>query len=406
MHNETDPKSPFAILAPNKRAHSEGIFDLVAEQWRDDLREQCRNGRINYSHYDWQTSRVGLVGDRVVTHFGVYDLTVRAGSTPVRAAGVNLVVTHPAYRKQGLMPKTIWASIEAMRANGYDISIVANALENYYERFGWRVAWPETSYFIAPDDLPSEPPTVRLRRWNTRHRPVLADIYNAENSSLSGTAVRPTFLRTKEPDELHGYLMLDAQGTITGYIIYDIISRGTALWHYDSAGDPTERLRVLGMIARRERLEEVRFNRLHHRSGLALGLRGLVCYSETRYAPSGGWMIQIINLRSLFHKLARELSGRLTSSHMSDWRGSLLIATRNERITLRIEPGSVTVAQPDAQPADHTIEGAEEIALLVMGTHEPDETVAAAGTTLKGDAPALLKVLFPRQYPQMGNADL
>jgi predicted acetyltransferase len=136
----------FTVTAPDRRLHAEGIFDLVAEQWRDDLRDQCREGRIFHSHYDWRTSRVGLVDGQVVTHFGVYDLAVRVGSARVAAAGVNLVVTHPDYRKQGLMPKTIWSSIEAMRASGYDISIVANAVENYYERFGWRAAWPETHY--------------------------------------------------------------------------------------------------------------------------------------------------------------------------------------------------------------------------------------------------------------------
>ncbi|MEO5953587.1 MAG: GNAT family N-acetyltransferase [Chloroflexia bacterium] len=188
--------SILTIAAPNKRADAERIFDLVAEQWRDDLRDQCRAGRINFSHYDWQTSRVGIIDEKLVTHFGVYDLNIRIASAVVRAAGVNLVVTHPDYRKQGLMPRTIWSSIEGMRAGGYDISIVANAVERYYERFGWRVAWPETHYFISPDDLPTQLPTVRLRRWNTRTRPILSDLYNAENRLLTGTAVRPTFLRT------------------------------------------------------------------------------------------------------------------------------------------------------------------------------------------------------------------
>jgi predicted N-acetyltransferase YhbS len=400
------PHDPFTIIAPNKRAHAERIFDLVAEQWRDDLREQCRQGRINHSHYDWHTSRVGIVDGNLVTHFGVYDLTVRVGAARVRAAGVNLVVTHPDYRKQGLMPKTIWASIEAMRHAGYDLSIVANAVERYYERFGWRAAWPETHYFIAPGDLPAQRPGLRLHRWNTRHRPVLADLYNAENDRLTGTAVRPTFLRTKEPGELHGYLMLDPAGAVVGYIIYDIVSRGSALWHYDSAGDPDERLRALGMLARKLGVDEVRFNRLHHHSPLAQRLRARNCYAETRYAPSGGWMIQVVNLRALFEKLAPELSRRISCSHLSTWRGDLLIATSHERITLQINNAAISVAPPGAEPPEHAIEGGEEIALLVMGTESPAEIASSSSTTLKGAAADLLPILFPKQYPQMGNADL
>ena len=398
--------APFTVTAPDKRAHAERIFDLVAEQWRDDLRVQCRQGRIHHSHYDWRTSRVGLVDGNLVTHFGVYDLTVRVGGSHARAAGVNLVVTHPDYRKQGLMPKTIWSSIEAMRRNGYDLSIVANAVERYYERFGWRVAWPETHYFIAPGDLPSERPSVRLHRWNTRHRPALADLYNAEHDGLTGTAVRPTFLRTKEPGELYGYLMLGDGGVVLGYIIYDIVSRGSALWHYDSAGDPDERLRALGMLARKLDVDEVRFNRLHHHSPLARRLRALHCYSETRYAPSGGWMIQIVNLRSLFDKLAPELSRRLSRSQVASWRGDLLISTRNESVALRIDRSAVSVSPIDTQTPEHAIEGGEEIALLVMGTESPLEITSSAHTTLKGAAPDLLPTLFPKQYPQMGNADL
>lgn len=402
-----EPGTDFTIAAPDKRRDAERIFDLVAEQWRDDLRDQCREGRINYSHYDWQTSRVGVVDGRLVTHFGVYDLNVRVGSAEVRAAGVNLVVTHPEYRKRGLMPKTIWSSIEAMRKAGYDLSIVANAVERYYERFGWRVAWPETHYFIAPDDMPAEKPSVRLRKWNTRYRPILSGIYNAENMGLTGTAVHPTFLRTKEPGELNGYLMLDSAGVVVGYIIYDVVSRGSALWHYDSAGDPDERLRALGMIARKLDVDEVRFNRLHHFSLLARRLRALNCYSETRYAPSGGWMIQVINLSTLFEKLAPVLSARLAQSHMLNWRGDLLIATRNERIALHIDSSDVSVTSPSpGTDTAHAIEGGEEIALMVMGTEVPTEIALSAATMLKGDAPQLLEVLFPKQYPQMGNADL
>ena len=92
---------------------------------------------------------------KVVTHFGVYGLTVRVGSARVAAAGVNLVVTHPDYRKQGLMPKTIWSSIEAMRDRGYDISIVANAVENYYERFGCARPGPKPTTISRPKACPT-----------------------------------------------------------------------------------------------------------------------------------------------------------------------------------------------------------------------------------------------------------
>ncbi|MEO5953588.1 MAG: hypothetical protein ABIQ44_14070 [Chloroflexia bacterium] len=200
--------------------------------------------------------------------------------------------------------------------------------------------------------------------------------------------------------------MLDASGATVGYIIYDVVSRGTAFWHYDSAGDPEERLRVLAMLARKQGIDEIRFNRLHHNSLLARRLRTLNCYSESRYAPSGGWMIQVINLHSLFEKLAPVLSQRLANSHLSNWRGDLVIATRNERITLEIEHSLISVSSTQAEDPIHSVEGGEDIALLVIGTESPAETTTSNNTSLKGDAPQLIEILFPKQYPQMGNADL
>jgi predicted acetyltransferase len=392
-----------SIVAPGKRKHAEQIFELVALQWRDDLKRHAREGRINRSHYDWKTSRVALANGRVVAHFGVYNLTMRVGTARVATAGINLVVTDPDFRKRGLMPSTIRASLDAMRRNGYDLSIVCNAIANYYTNFGYASAWPEHDVTVRIRDLPREAPDHRLHRFTPHHRPDLAELYNAENATLTGTVVRPTFLRTKEPGDLYGYTW-GADGAIRGYVVYDIVSNGRAVWHYDSAGDPNERLRVLASIARREDCDEVRFNRLHPQSAIAREIRMLNSTTEETYRPTGGWMVRVINLRSLFEKLAGELARRLACSHLAGWRGNLLISGHDEQVLLSIDRSRVEVLPP--QDSEHHIRGGEAIARLVIGSAEPDELVQAHNMELTGDGMGLAKVLFPAQHPQMGNADL
>jgi predicted N-acetyltransferase YhbS len=397
------------IIAPNKRKHAESIYALVAEQWREDLRRHAREGRIHRSHYDWATSRIGLADDRVVAHFGVYNITMRIGTARVATAGVNLVVTDPDYRKRGLMPATIRASMAAMRERGYDLSIVCNAIPNYYTRFGYVSAWPECDFFVRTRDLPHEPPTYELRAFNTRHRQELADLYNAENDNITGTAVRPTFLRTKEPDDLLGYTWSGENGALLGYVIYDIVSNGHAVWHYDSAGDPDERLRVLAQIARREDADEVRFNRLPYSSPLAVRIRTANCTAELTYRPTGGWMAYIVNLKTMFEKLSGELSRRLSCSELANWRGTLVISTGREEVALQINRSHIEVqASEDGEPlqSKHSLHGGEYVAQLVLGSEEPGELIAAHQMQLTGDAPRLTEILFPAQWPQMGNADL
>lgn len=392
-----------SIVAPGKRKHAEQIFDLVALQWRDDLRRHAREGRINRSHYDWKTSRVAIAEGRVVAHFGVYNLSMRVGTARVATAGVNLVVTDPDFRQRGLMPSTIRASLEAMRENGYDLSLVCNAIANYYTRFGYVSAWPEHDATVRTRDLPHETPDFPIRRFTPRHRSDLDELYNVENSTLTGTVVRPTFLRTKEPGDLYGYTW-GAGGAVRGYVMYDIVSNGRAVWHYDSAGDPVERLRVFGLIARREGCEEVRFNRLHPGSDLARAIRTLNSTADETYRPTGGWLVRIVNLRSLFEKLAGELSRRVACSHLAGWSGNLLVATQHERVLLSIARSRVEVLPPEE--TEHGICGGEALARLVIGSAGPEELARAHRMRLTGDGMRLANVLFPSQRPQMGNADL
>ena len=75
------------ILAPDRADHSEGIYELLDRRWNA-IGRQCRAGRIAHSHYDWQTSRIGTMDGDVVTHAGIYDLSMRIGSATVRTGGI------------------------------------------------------------------------------------------------------------------------------------------------------------------------------------------------------------------------------------------------------------------------------------------------------------------------------
>ena len=58
----------------------------------------CRAPLIAHSHLDWDISRIGLIGGRIVIYWGVYDLQMRIGTARVRTAGINLPITYPGQR--------------------------------------------------------------------------------------------------------------------------------------------------------------------------------------------------------------------------------------------------------------------------------------------------------------------
>ncbi len=391
------------IIPPDPVAQGDALFALLDLEWTG-IDESLRAGQILHSHYDWNTARVGLLGERLVTHFGVYDITMRVGVARVRVAGVNLVATHPAERGRGLMTQTGLAAVAAMRTQGYDLSVVCNATERYYGRFGYVLGWPEHDFVIQTADLPDEPLGFELCECATEQRADFAAIYNRENETVTGTAVRPTFPHGKHPGNGRGLYWTDERGATAGYMFFDVHEPSSTLWHDDSAGDVEQRLRLFGALARRLGCAQMRCERLAYRSLLGRRLRRLNCRAEAKYVQGGGWMVQVVNLRPLLEKLAPELERRLAGSCLAGWRGDLLVMGDDEQATLAIDHGRVHVAPPRESP--HVLRAGPALAQLVVGTDAPDELAATVPIELSGDAGRLLPALFPAQNPQMSNDDL
>jgi predicted N-acetyltransferase YhbS len=129
------------VIAPDRRKHADAVIDLMGKAlpqgrgyyW---MRDACRDVYLLRAHYDWRPSRIGLISNRVVTHFGIWDYQMRVGSARVRVGGVGGVATDADYRKRGLMDRTARASMEAMRAQGYDVSLLFG-IDDFYHRFGY-----------------------------------------------------------------------------------------------------------------------------------------------------------------------------------------------------------------------------------------------------------------------------
>jgi len=87
------------IVPPDRRQHGEALCDMIAKIFGggdgyDRFRDFCRKVYVLPSHYDWKASRIGLIGDQIVTHFGVLNVQVRIGTALVRVGGIGAVSTH------------------------------------------------------------------------------------------------------------------------------------------------------------------------------------------------------------------------------------------------------------------------------------------------------------------------
>ena len=394
------PAKPI-ITAPDRKLHMDELADLMAKiwPWPDyyTQRDRTRRCYLGSDHSDWQTSRVALLDGRIVSHWGVFNYRMRVGSARLKMAGVGGVVTHGDYRKRGLQNAVARASIRAMEPAGYDMSWLFG-IQDFYHRFGYvRGACPVT-FTVDLAKLPAPAAAPKLRKLAMRNRPDLIRMYNRQNSRLTGTAVRPTF--PEGGVKWKGYLWTDPAGELAGYVITQMQDEKFTL--IESGGNLDDILAATAKLARREHARKVHIV-AHYDSKLAKRLRCGNCKVEIGYYKNANEMVRIINLRSTLTKLCGEFARRLKRTALAGWRGELLIADPREAVTLKFNRGKVRVIEPGQRTGrtNNTIRGGEKIAQLLVGTHEPQETVEAAGIRLTGEASMLLDTLFPAQHPRI-----
>lgn len=398
--------SSLKIIAPDKGEHHAGIFDLISKVFGSNyfnFHDECCPHYLMNSHYDWHTSRIGIMDDRIVTHWGVWKFQMRVGKARVICGNIGAVATHGHYRKRGLISQTAQASLDAMRGAGYDLSYLSG-IADFYHRFGYVRAWSPTNYYVTVDELPEAKPNPSPRKFKVVHRDDIASIYNSEHATDTGTAVRPTYLGRYFPSHnaWDGYLWRDEAGSTDGYLVFRHINNRIQVG--DFGGDLEQILRVAGWIGRRFCVKELEFRELTSDRPMAKYLRRGNCRMETIYYRNAKDLACIINLRSTLEKISGELETRLKASPLAGWKGSLLIDCGRESTSLIIDGGKVSVGK--GRSSKHAVHGGGEIVQFILGTDDPAEIAEAAGMKLRGDAGKLIEALFPNQHPGLCICDM
>ena len=390
------------VVNPNPQTHLPEMFDMCAKVFSRGMSyfgcyQWCKDAYIMNCHYDWNSSAIGIMDGKIVTHLGIWDYQMRVGAARLRVGGIGLVSTHADYRRRGLMDRTARASIDFMTRNGYDLSLLFG-IAGYYDRFGFVPAWDSTEYTIERHHLPKDKPSRPVYKFAPKHRDDLAALHSRENATRTGTAVRPTFLRNQWPEKWFGYLWKDPRGKVAGYVV--LSRQDDNLSVIDCVGDDKESLAVLALLVNRLHVKNLVFSGLHYDNPLRKRLMNQsYSWSTTRYRNSGGSMVCTINLMSSLAKLTREFSARLRHSCLADWRGSLLVSDARETFSLVIDRSRVKLAPPAR--SKHRLAAGPHLAQLLIGSYEPVDIIEAADMKLAGDAPCLVEVLFPFLHPSL-----
>jgi GNAT superfamily N-acetyltransferase len=384
------------------------------------------------------------VGGEAVSRVIVADRRMRIGCARVRMGGIGGVWTEPAHRKQGHMRAVMDRTMEFMRDQGFEVSLLFGIME-FYPRWGYATMIPEQRLTLRTESALRAASELRVRAYRRGEMPKLERIYNSVNALRTCSIVRPIFPAGKpvrasspiEPPRLPEdslrmgtrffttvtiFVVEDERGRIIGYGAYDRehvdrdsgvrtpieneVAVAEVAATQERAYDAI--LGHLGRLAARRKVEQiVAFVPVDGR--FALHCRSYGAEQQVSTRADGGAMMRIINLEQLMSEIEPELSRRVAGRGLS---GKLALVTDLGAVGVRVSNrGARVVSSRKGADAVLELEQWKLLQLLVgyRGLEEVmgDPREVAFGPARQGArrrrVPERLRelgeALFPAQWP-------
>ena len=263
--------------------------------------------------------RFGRLDGRIVSRLKIVESTLRIGRARVRMGGIGDVQTDPAYRGRGCASACIRDSIEFMRREGFDLSILFG-IRDFYRRFGYVGCLPEYETRLKVLDLGGlkNPFRVEAPKGLPAKRLLgeVLPLYEAAAEATPGTVVRDS-MRLKR--DLVAFREKRGKKRVRAYIVWR--KRGSLVEAGLAPGDDAAAGAVLAWLRDRsiERLEQ----RLHLRDmppahPLARFARRFNHEEERGLAWNGDGMGRLIDTGAFLEKITPELEARLASAGIDD----------------------------------------------------------------------------------------
>ncbi|MBI5935600.1 MAG: GNAT family N-acetyltransferase [Chloroflexi bacterium] len=391
--------SQYTVTPADRARHLLPISQIVADQYAGGEHvEEISQQYIGNCHYDFDATRLVWDGDALVHQWGVWGYPMRIGSARLKTAGIGAVVTREPHRKQGLMETAATASFDAMRELGYDVSVLRG---RHYVKYGYIRAWNYVTYRLTRDETARRAPTGVYQPLDSSHLEAVWSLYNVTHDPLSGTAVRPTY-RVFEPNELFLHGWFDGN-QLKGYVRAIPSEDKKSLQCMEATGDVEHGLGVLADLVKQGEYESLTFFTMHHDHPMLAHLRKGAVIVENRYFDITGWRVRLVNLKSILEKIRPLLEARLQESRFENWSGELHLDAGAQTASLRIERGTVQVAE--AASAKHGLRAGHALTRLLIGSDDPAEVIAQEGIECEGLGMELARVLFPNLNPMLSHWD-
>ena len=322
-------------------------------------------------------------------------------------AMLEMVVTHPDYRRRGLVRAQIERFHRTVKARGFDLSII-QGIPHYYRQYGYAYALDHQPYEGLPATLIPIPPAgaidvPRVRAATVDDVPALTALYHA--------ALKSNDLYTLRPVEYWRYLLEAAHCDVR--VVEDTQHGGMLSGYAIVRGQPTPQGIDVSECGAMSHTSAMAL--LHH---LSIQTNGLIRLGGAGHnlvldaarslgsvpLPCDQWLLRITNMASFLMKIGSALEHRLAQSDCAGLDAQLCINLYREAFLLCFEQGKLidvkalgfVDASLGADGGDLCIPG-DAFVRLVTGYRGLDELRDAwPDIVVRATTRHIFDVLFPR----------
>ncbi|MSS71438.1 MAG: GNAT family N-acetyltransferase [Candidatus Latescibacteria bacterium] len=379
---------------PRNEAELEDAFACTARAFGGGL-----SFFTNIVKYDpWfclDNARACFVDGKVVSLVQIFERPMRIGNCVVRMGGVGSVGTDPAYRRAGHSMNVLRDSVEYMKAEGYDLSILFTGIPSHYGKAGWVVHPVYSVRLTLPEALREVQTECQIELCDlARDLPDLMAIYDAFNAARTGTTVRTEIYWNQQPKwREYDPAMFWVAKRNSRTVAYLKAGR----WSLNELGyvngEEAAAMALCVYFFRQAQAEAVK--EVESRCPLACCEMFEALGCAVRRREGGGTMVQVIDLKSLLAKVTPLLEARLHASGFSAWTGAICVRYEADERMLSIQNGKITVSPGGVSPNIDLVVSQAQLLRLLFGSMRAEDIAFSNRLALREDEIGLLNALFP-----------
>jgi len=371
-------------------------------------------------YFKYENVFVALKGGKIVSHVQVFPKLIKVGEANVWMGGIGGVVTDPEYRRMGLASRLMWKSLEYMKDEGLETSLLFGD-SSYYRRFGYYVASPTSGFRIKSEKEVQTPYGYGWREFEIGDLDEVMEIYNRMNMNrtLSVIRSRETWLRQLENpispanEDTKSFTVIEnSSGVVAyarfskrcpegpegeeGYVIECGARRGEGvLQSLYAAIVNYSRAKGLGQIY-------VSLPADDQFASFLLDAGAITVYS--REPDDTGTQLCIISLRETFVRLEEEFTRRISSNPKHIGRTEMTISTDKGNVSLEVIDDKVRVFDDLRRGSIFKTDG-DVLAQMITGFMSPTEAVLQGKAVCSEETLKALEILFPKGEPHIWYSD-